>query len=264
MRRAICLTFAMALAGLSPWAHAQDPKAEIQKKLTTLFVLTKTTDDRTDIVKPGSVLDLHKDGLVMYSTETKVAPTSTYKDGKLSMGFAATFSSDFALGQVQQGLNHTNVTQRKFVDGEKFWVTGFTVKDDGVTLAFYSDPYNDVRYIGQVKFPFSKKSVPSADEFVKTVSEVVTAEASEEEKPSATQQPAPAPASQPIAPVPPPPPPADAAPAPTKTISLGQTKAQVMAILGQPKRIGSIGTKEVDYYPDMKVIFINGVVTDVQ
>ena len=261
MRRAICLTFAMALAGLSPWAHAQDPKAEIQRKLSTLFVLTKTTDDKTDIVKAGSVLDLHKDGLVMYSVETKVAPTSTYKDGKFSMGFAATFAADFALGQVQQGLNHSNVGQRKFVDGEKFWVTGFVVKEDGVTFSFYSDPFADVRYIGQVKFPFQKKSIPAPDEFLKTVSEVVTAEgAAEEEKPSTPQQPAAAP----ITPVAPPPPPADAAPAPTKTISLGQTKAQVVAILGQPTRIGSIGTKEVDYYPDMKVIFINGVVTDVQ
>jgi hypothetical protein len=253
----------MVLAGLSPWVHAQDPKAEIQQKLNALFVLTKTTDDRTDIVKPGSVLDLHKDGLVMYSVETKVAPTSTYKDGKLSMGFAATFSSDFALGQVQQGLNHTTVGQRKFVDGEKFWVTAFIVKDDGVTFSFYSDPYADVRYIGQVKFPFAKKSIPAADDFLKTVAEVVTAEPSGEEKPSAAQQPD-SPVIKPVEPVVPPPPPADAAPAPTKTISLGQTKAQVVAIFGQPRRIGSIGTKEIDYYPDMKVIFVNGVVTDVQ
>ena len=83
MRRTICLTFATVIAVLSPWAHAQDPKAEIQRKLDALFVLTKATDDKTDIVKPGSVLDLHKDGLVMYSVATKVAPTSTYKDGKI-------------------------------------------------------------------------------------------------------------------------------------------------------------------------------------
>ena len=263
MRRTICLTFAVLLVGLSPWAQAQDPKAEIQRKLDALFVLTKTTADKTDIVKPGSVLDLHKDGLVMYSVETKVAPTSTYKDGKLSMGFAATFSSDFALGQVQQGLNHLTVTQRKFVDGEKFWVTGFAVKDDGVTFAFYSDPYADVRYIGQVKFPFAKKSIPAADDFLKTVAEVITAESSAEEKPSAQQQPASPPANA-VVPVPPPPPPTDAPAASPKTVSLGQTRDQVVAILGQPARIAKVGTKEIDYYADMKVIFVNGVVTDVQ
>lgn len=263
MRRTICLTFAVLLVGLSPWAQAQDSKAEIQRKLDALFVLTKTTDDKTDIVKPGSVLVLHKDGLVMYSVETKVAPTSTYKDGKLSMGFAATFASDFALGQVQQGLNHLTVTQRKFVDGEKFWVTGFTVKDDGVTFAFFSDPYADVRYIGQVKFPFAKKSVPTADDFLKTVAEVITAEAPAEEKPAAPQQPD-APPANPVAPVAPPPPPADAPPAPPKTVSLGQTKDQVVAILGQPVKIAKVGTKEIDYYADMKVIFVKGVVTDIQ
>jgi len=253
----------MVIAVLSPWARAQDPKAEIQRKLDALFVLTKATDDKTDIVKAGSVLVLHKDGLVMYSVETKVAPTSTYKDGKLSMGFAATFSSDFALGQVQQGLNHLTVTQRKFVDGEKFWVTGFTVKDDGVTFAFFSDPYADVRYIGQVKFPFAKKSVPAADDFLKTVAEVITAEAPAEEKPAAAPQPE-APPANPVAPVAPPPPPADAPPAPPKTVSLGQTKDQVVAILGQPAKIAKVGAKEIDYYPDMKVIFVKGVVTDIQ
>jgi hypothetical protein len=38
----------------------------------------------------------------------------------------------------------------------------------------------------------------------------------------------------------------------------------VVIIMGQPQKVVSLGTKEIDYYPDMKVIFINGKVTDVQ
>jgi hypothetical protein len=57
---------------------------------------------------------------------------------------------------------------------------------------------------------------------------------------------------------------ADAAPAAPKTVSLGQTKDQVVAILGQPQKVASVGAKEIDYYTDMKVIFVDGKVTDVQ
>ncbi|HZD48260.1 MAG TPA: hypothetical protein VE178_05880, partial [Silvibacterium sp.] len=80
------------------------------------------------------------------------------------------------------------------------------------------------------------------------------------------QQPAPAPA-QPqsgLKPIPPPPPPSDSPPPAPKKIALGQTKDQVVAIFGQPQKVASLGQKEIDYYPDMKVTFVNGKVTDVQ
>ena len=48
------------------------------------------------------------------------------------------------------------------------------------------------------------------------------------------------------------------------TVSLGQTTAEVEQILGQPNKIASLGTKTVYYFKDMKVIFIDEKVTDVQ
>jgi len=86
----------------------------------------------------------------------------------------------------------------------------------------------------------------------------------------AAPEPSPEPTMVPIPPPPPPepamapilpPPPPPAAP---KTIALGQTKDEVVAILGQPDKIANLGTKEIDYYTDMKVIFIKGKVTDIQ
>jgi hypothetical protein len=38
----------------------------------------------------------------------------------------------------------------------------------------------------------------------------------------------------------------------------------VIASLGQPQKIVQLGAKEIDYYPDMKVTFLNGKVSDVQ
>jgi len=51
---------------------------------------------------------------------------------------------------------------------------------------------------------------------------------------------------------------------PPPTISIGQTPDQVIAAVGQPTRIVDLGAKKIFTYPDMKVIFMNGTVSDVQ
>ena len=37
-----------------------------------------------------------------------------------------------------------------------------------------------------------------------------------------------------------------------------------MATFGQPQKVVKLGTKDIYYYSDMKVTFVNGKVTDVQ
>ena len=73
--------------------------------------------------------------------------------------------------------------------------------------------------------------------------------------------PPPAPAEVAPPPIAPPPPPADQ---PAVEIKIGQTKDQVTAALGQPKRIANLGPKQIYYYPDLKIVFVNGKVSDVQ
>lgn len=253
MRRGICLAsvlaWGLALACVAPALHAQDSKAEIQQRLSAEFKRTKMTADRSDIATAGSVLDLHKDGLVMCSTAAIASPTNTYKNGAISFGFGANMAWGMALAPANQQT--TAIPQRKFVTGEKFWVTDYVVKPDGVVFQFYSDPYNDVRYYGQLKFPFVKNVVPPADEVMKTIEEVITAEAdTQEAAPAENAAPAQAAAAEPAA-------------AP-KTIALGQTTDEVVGILGQPQKIVNLGAKQMYFYPDMKVIFTNGKVTDVQ
>jgi hypothetical protein len=256
MRRVIylapVLAMTLALAGVAPALHGQDQRAEIQKRLTAEFKRTKMSADRSDIATAGSVLDLHKDGLVMASTEAVAPPTNTYKNGEISFGFGANMAWGMQLAPANQQT--TAIAQRKFVTGEKFWVTDYIVKPDGVVFQFYSDPYNDVRYYGQLKIPFAKNVAPPADEVMKTVEEVITAEADTQDAPAAAADnaapPAQAAAAQP--------------PAPPKTIALGQTTDQVVGTLGQPQKIVNLGAKQMYFYPDMKVIFTNGKVTDVQ
>ena len=51
---------------------------------------------------------------------------------------------------------------------------------------------------------------------------------------------------------------------PPPTISLGQSLDQVTAAIGQPTRIVDLGAKKIYSYPDMKITFMNGRVSDVQ
>ena len=47
-------------------------------------------------------------------------------------------------------------------------------------------------------------------------------------------------------------------------IQVGQTIDEVRAALGTPSRIATVGSKQIYFYPDMKVTFIRGRVTDVE
>jgi hypothetical protein len=167
------------------------------------------------------------------------------------------------------------VPQRTFVEGEKFWLADTSIEDGAVFLLVISDPYGDVRYYTKLKFPFNKKSPPSADDVMKTISEVVGVDsggpdenAAQQQQPQQQQQQrqAPAPAATPVslAPIAAPPPPVDAPPPAPKTISVGQTRDVVIAILGQPEKVVKLGAKEIDIYPDLKVTFINNKVSTVQ
>ena len=153
-----------------------------------------------------------------------------------------------ALSQANQ--QPANIPQRKFVSGEKFWVAEYHVKDDGVYFLFYSDPFDNVRYYGQLKFPVSKGQFPPADTMMKTIAEVITVENGDQQA-----QPAENAATPPRGA-------AEPAQAP-KTISIGQTKDEVVATFGQPKKIVNLGAKQIYYYPDMKVVFTDGKVSDI-
>jgi hypothetical protein len=58
--------------------------------------------------------------------------------------------------------------------------------------------------------------------------------------------------------------PATPAPTPPATISLGQTTDEVIGILGQPKNILDLGAKKIYVYPDLKITFKEGKVTDIE
>ncbi len=56
----------------------------------------------------------------------------------------------------------------------------------------------------------------------------------------------------------------DAQAANTKTVELGQKPDEVKTAVGAPDKIIKLGTKEIYVYKDMKVVFVDGKVSDVQ
>jgi hypothetical protein len=269
-------------------AQAGDPATLIQAKLVSQIKITKPTADHTDIVTDGDVILLHKDGLMMCAAASSYAFSNTYSNGVLAANYKNRVKDAvksvgfghipvFGGGTSASDAANNGCVSRKFVAGEKFWITGVTPQKDGILISTFSDPYpdpsgNQTRYYGEIKFPFAKGAVPPPDDFAKTVFEVITVVPSDDKGDQGSQQgnqggqpaQAAAPAAPPPAPMPdiaPPPPPADT---PPPSISIGQTKAQVTTAFGQPVKTAKVGVKEIFYYKDMKVTFTNGKVSNVE
>jgi hypothetical protein len=221
--------------------------ADLQKQLESSFPLSKATADRSDIVTAGAVLVLQKDNLQMCKSNMPIPTKNFYKNGGINQGGLMGFMGK--LGNASLGGGDDANTIRKFVSGEKFWVTRIQVENDGVTFTFLSDPFQDVRYEATLKFPYAKGQTPSADDLLATVSQVIKIDGD-------TGGGAQAPEQQAAADAP--------AAAPTKTIALGQTKDEVVQSFGQPTKVVQLGKKEIDYYSDMKVTFTNNKVTNVE
>ena len=236
------------------WAIPEwDWKLSILRTFVSLCKLTKATADKSAIVTAGSVIVLHKDNLVLYSTATRFPPSDSYVNGTIKPGFMS-------------AAYLRNETARAFVAGEKLWVTRilFEPKNDGVVLEFLSDPFDDARYWGTLKFSFAKGSPPPGpEEFLKTVAQVLTVEAlaapAQVDPPPVTPPPV-----ETLDPIPPPPPPPDQPAAPPPTLNLEMTKDQVIAIMGQPLRIGNLGAKQIYIYKDLKVTLTGGKVTNIE
>jgi hypothetical protein len=79
---------------------------------------------------------------------------------------------------MRSGNSGTYYPTRRFRAGEKLWIIGLLVQRDGITFRLYSDPFQDIRYYGDLKLPFEKGSVPAPDEAMKSIAEVLTVDGS--------------------------------------------------------------------------------------
>jgi hypothetical protein len=164
---------AVALA-VSHMLAAQGDLAAIQQKLQSSVVLA-TLDGTGEIVTAGSVITLRSGSLQMCATTAPAAagtPVNSYKNGRLSAGM---FSWNLGLGLMK--IDPNSIPMHTAVAGEKFWIVHYNVMKNNVQFKIWTDPdSNNVRYWTWLVIPFDKKQVPTPDEFMNTLAEVIAVE----------------------------------------------------------------------------------------
>jgi hypothetical protein len=285
-KQVVLKSCAAVLAAAFSLAPAEGQKPTLEKQLESKYTLTTPTADNTDIVTTGSILILQKKGFSAGAISSKVVTQNTYKDGQIRSGAATAirrFGGLPGIGNIP-GVGSAAGTaagaaggSRDFVNGEKLYVTKITVDrgKSGIVFDLISDSYGDAgRFKGTLRFEIPKAALASedlaqVDPVIAQVFQIAPADqsAAAPAAPAAPVAPPAAPAApEPaLAPIPPPPPPPPDPVVETKSIEIGQTKDQVVAILGKPdKIIKAAGTKEIYQYKDIKVTFVNGKMTDAQ
>src|ERR1700677_4578511 len=163
---ALLLVAMASILTVGAQAQVGDPATLIQEKLVSQIKLTKSAADHSDIVTAGDIVLLHKDGLMMCSSASSYAFSNTYSNGVLAANLnnrAKDAAKNFFKGKLPFGggggvtdAANNGCASRKFVAGEKFWVTDVALQKDGILVSTFSDPYNDTRYFGEIKFLFAK------------------------------------------------------------------------------------------------------------
>jgi hypothetical protein len=212
-------------------AWAGDHSA-IKDALEAKYQLTKTGVDRVRITQPGTVFIVQKDGI-----SGDLASDMTFLNNKVHDGQVAQAGGFMASMQGK-------TTSRDLKSGDKVYLFRIDVKDDQVQFFVITCDTYDVnvhgstkqtRYKAQLSFEFGKDFMASAtpEATEKAIETVIIPEA-------------------------------EAQAANTKTVELGQTPDQVKSAVGAPDKIIKLGAKEVYVYKDMKVVFVDGKVSDVQ
>jgi hypothetical protein len=172
-------------------AYGQDPT--LQRALNKTFASTEIAKDRSAVLNPGTSILLQKDNLLLYSTACPSSPINSYnsKNGKISQPFGKGFLRDLG-GSMQMSGNSTTAQcpQRRFVTGTGLLVTGIEVEKSAIVFHLYCTPDNDSPYYGDLSFQFDKGAMPSPDQALALVSQVLAPQASGAPLETAASQPA--------------------------------------------------------------------------
>lgn len=262
----VCVAGVIGATGYSCFGQ-NDLVGVLKKK----YVVTATTLNRSQIVNPGTVMDIQANGINAEPWDSVVNPDNPVVDGAVQQRGGG---SRFGLGAFNI-LRGKNLLILK--PGDKVYITkieGTTGgKNDAIKMSILSvDPLDadggasQKRYSATLTFRLpsgglQQTSPDDAEHMIEAVLAPDTGGGAD----AAQAGPAPGPAAATAgAPPSPPPPPPAAAPAATQTIAMGQTIPQVIAIMGQPLQIIDLGAKKTYMYKELKVIFVNGKVSDVQ
>ena len=221
----LVMIFGAVLARADDWKHA------LKESLVALYGLTKTGwGDESRITAPGPIVVVQAEGISARHTSDMSMLVTTVEDGKPHQ----------PKGGLSIFVDTKNTRQVKV--GERFYVVAVDVKDSGIMFRIVSVDTFDVnvngntrqtRYRSVLWFPIAQLQNSGVADIKKVFDPVFRLEA-------------------------------EAAAAQTKTIQLGQNPSEVESILGKPEKVVDLGAKKIFVYKDMKVVFIDNKVSDVQ
>ncbi|MGA8940597.1 MAG: hypothetical protein WB439_15655 [Acidobacteriaceae bacterium] len=226
------LAASVLLIAVSAPLSAQSPADPLLKTLDTSYNLTKMGfGGSSRVTHPGTVYIVHVDGLLARAIADHVTPTTTIKDGQAlpsAKGFKGAFGATGDTRQVQPG--------------ERFYVVGIELKGDATVFRLVSLETHVVeanggsvqsRFRMLVKFPLNNvvpESLTAAD--VQKLSNPIFSP--------------------------------EGAPVPVPQVQLGESLADVETAFGQPDKIVDLGPKTILAYKNLKVVLVDGKVTDAE
>ena len=262
----------LVAATIFPMARASAQAATLQDQLVAQYKLVKIGSDTGgySVVEEGTVLAIQKGGILAVPYSDSSDFKSKYQDGAIkSPGGLSVVGRKSIMGRFGK-----EQTTHLFAKGDKVYPTKFdvNVSKDSVTMGIVAcdtcnktDPptYNKA----EVVFEFPKGSLASAtaDSVQKVIAQVFTVskDDSKDEKgdkkgddKGGQQQAAGQDQGQQQG--------GDQAAADPVSIEKGMSQDDVEAAMGKPDKKVTLGTKQIYYYKDRKVIFVNGKVSDVQ
>ena len=185
--------------------------------------------DYTRITQPGAILAVRLPGIYADLANTRnVIVNTNLSDGQLTQatGFAAAFGGSTGRSRT---LN----------PNEKVYITMITVRKDSVLMELLTTDVTTLgdgqgtRYRAELNIKLPNLETMTPEDVKKTIDTVITD-------------------------------PATASAVESKTIKLGMSTDEVKKSLGNPDKIVDLGPKQVYIYKDMKVVFLNSQVSDVQ
>lgn len=257
-------------------AHAANTSSGVVSALEKKYVVTETTPDREQVTKNGTTMAMKTAGIYSLPTSGFVVPDNKVTNGKIQS------PSMFVR------LTWTKMGSHVLQAGDKVYVTKIESKDEsgGEVLQFtlltvdaldVAGQDSQKKYMANVSFKFKKGYLDeAAPEDVEQAVEAVLAPDTDADSSQGGDNsadadqgqgqpqggPAAPPPPQPVAAPPPPPPPAPAGPPPT--IKIGESSTDVLQAMGMPLQMIDLGKKKTYVYKNMKIIFLNDKVSDVQ
>ena len=233
-RTLVTTTLVCALAPASAFA-APNTRA-MREALVGFYPLTKVgitgfaaDFDYNRITQPGVILAVRLPGIYADIANTKNAIINTnLTNGQLTQatGFVAAFGG-------------STVHSRTLTPNEKVYVTMILPRKDSVLIELLTTDVTTLadgqgtRYRAELNIKLPGLDNMTPEEVKKTIDTVITD-------------------------------PATASAVESKTIKLGMSPDEVKKSLGNPDKIVDLGPKQVYIYKDMKVVFLNSQVSDVQ